>query len=263
MSQLVFDERTAAQLEVMYRKRDVLRRRQLVRDALKVRPGDRVLDVGCGPGFYAAELLEQVRPAGSVVGVDASAAMVATAARRCGGGGEAEFREGRATSLPVESESFECALSVQVLEYVEDVPAALAEIHRALRPGGRAVIWDIDWSTLSWYSAEPERMTRVLRAWDRHLAHPALPRTLAAALRRTGFREVRAEPHVFASVGFDPESYGAMMLTLVEGYVTGLGEEWPALAKAWGDEQRALAASGDYFFSVTQFCFSATRAGPG
>jgi ubiquinone/menaquinone biosynthesis C-methylase UbiE len=40
------------------------------------------------------------------------------------------------------------ALSVQVLEYVADIPTALAEMHRALRPGGRVVIWDVDWATV-------------------------------------------------------------------------------------------------------------------
>jgi hypothetical protein len=62
MSQLVFDEALAAQLETLYRTRDVLRRRRLVREALQAAPGNRVLDVGCGPGFYVAELLEQVGP---------------------------------------------------------------------------------------------------------------------------------------------------------------------------------------------------------
>ena len=62
MSQIVFDERIVAGLEVMYRTRDVLRRRQLVRDALQCAPGQRVIDIGCGPGFYAAELLEQLGP---------------------------------------------------------------------------------------------------------------------------------------------------------------------------------------------------------
>jgi ubiquinone/menaquinone biosynthesis C-methylase UbiE len=261
MSQLAFDERAAEQLEVMYRKRDVLRRRQLVRDALQLAPGQRVIDVGCGPGFYAAELLERIGPQGSVVGVDASPSMLAVAARRCAGKGRASFHEAHATSLPVASESFDRALSVQVLEYVADVPAALAEIHRVLRPGGRAVVWDVDWSTLSWHSEDPERMGRVLRAWDRHLAHPALPRKLGAALRAAGFVDVRAEPHVFATLELDSESYGSMALPLVEQYVAGLEDPGADVTKAWAQEQRELGARGEYFFAVTQFCFTATRAG--
>src|SRR5262245_27375779 len=136
MSQIAFDQRTAEQLERMYRTRDVVRRRRLVLDALEAAPGHRVIDIGCGPGFYAAELLDRVGPQGSIVGIDASAAMLAAAARRCGGRGSARFHEAQATSLPVESESFDRALSVQVLEYVADVPAALREIRRVLRPGG-------------------------------------------------------------------------------------------------------------------------------
>lgn len=259
MSQLAFDQRIVDQLEKMYRTRDVLRRRQLVRDALACAPGQRVIDVGCGPGFYAAELLEQVGPQGCVVGVDASAPMLAAAARRCEGRGRAEFHAAPATALPVPSGSFDRALSVQVLEYVADVPAALAEIQRVLRPGGRAVVWDVDWSTLSWHSRDPDRMARVLRAWDRHLTHPALPRTLAAMLCAAGFADVRAEPHAFATIALDPESYGGRSVALVEGFVAGLDAESGVLAKEWAAEQRELAARGEFFFSVTQFCFSARR----
>ena len=144
MSLFVFDERAAQQLEVMYRTRDVLRRRRLVREALAVEAGHRVLDVGCGPGFYAAELLAEVGANGAVVGVDTSAAMLAAAARRCEGLGDASFQEGSATSLVLEERGFDRVLCVQVLEHVANVPAALAELHRVLRPGGRALVWDVD-----------------------------------------------------------------------------------------------------------------------
>jgi SAM-dependent methyltransferase len=82
VGQLEFDRRLVERLERLYATRDVLRRRELVRAALGARPGDRVLDVGCGPGFYVTELLEAVGREGSVVGLDASADMLAVAARR-------------------------------------------------------------------------------------------------------------------------------------------------------------------------------------
>ena len=133
---LEFDERLAEQMEVVYRSRDVLRRRRLVYEALRAARGERILDVGCGPGFFVAELLDQVGDEGSVVGVDASPQMLAVAAHRSEGRPNVAFHEGDATALPVEDEGFDRALSVQVFEYVDDVEAGLRELHRVLRPGG-------------------------------------------------------------------------------------------------------------------------------
>jgi len=101
VSQLEFDQRLVERLERLYATRDVLRRREPVRAALDVRPGDRILDVGCGPGFYVTELLEAVGHEGSVVGVDSSADMLAVAAKRAAGHGNVEFHQADATSLPV------------------------------------------------------------------------------------------------------------------------------------------------------------------
>ena len=110
--------------------------------------------------------------------------MLALAAKRCEGRSNCGFHEGDATALPVGDGDFDRVLSVQVLEYVADIPAALAELRRVLRPGGRLLLWDVDWATVSWHSADPGRMDRILRAWDEHLTHPALPRALSARCAR-------------------------------------------------------------------------------
>ena len=102
MSQLVFDASLARQMETLYRTRDVRRRRALVGEALAAREGERILDVGCGPGFYVEELLDAVGPDGAVVGVDGSPQMLAAAAARCAGHPNVVFQQADATALPVQ-----------------------------------------------------------------------------------------------------------------------------------------------------------------
>jgi arsenite methyltransferase len=253
MAQLDFNEQMAAELEAVYSKRDILRRRALVHEALGAEPGDRVLDAGCGPGFYVAEILGRVGPEGSVVGVDASAPMLGLAAKRCEGHDNVSFHEGDVTALPVSDADFDRVLSVQVLEYVADIPAALAELLRVLRPGGRVVIWDVDWATVSWHTEHPERMQRLLRSWDEHLADPSLPRTLAARMREAGFEDVELEGHVFATDDVTDESYAGALLPLMADYV-GTDE-----AQEWAEEHRALQRRGESYFACIQFRFSGTR----
>jgi ubiquinone/menaquinone biosynthesis C-methylase UbiE len=261
VDRLAFDEETARQLEVLYQKRDLLRRRALVHEALEAQPGERILDAGCGPGFYVSELLERVGSEGSVTGVDESPEMLGVAAGRCEGHPNVSFGEGDITALPVEDGSFDRALSVQVLEYVPDTRAALRELHRALRPGGRVLIWDVDWTTVSWHSPGAEgRMERVLRAWDDHLSHPALPRTLAPAMRAAGFDQVRAEGHAFATADFTDESYGVATIPVIRSYVAGHPDVGPEEAAAWAAEQRELGERGQFFFACIQFGFTGVRA---
>jgi arsenite methyltransferase len=259
VSQLEFDRSLVERLEKLYATRDVLRRRELVRAALGARAGDRVLEVGCGPGFYVTELHELVAPDGSIVGVDVSADMLAVAAKRAEGRNNVVFHQADAASLPVEDASFDRALAVQVLEYVRDISAALSEMRRALRPGGRVLVWDVDWATVSWHANDEELMHRVLAAWDRHLTHPSLPRKLAPALREAGFEHVQMEPHPFATTQLIPDAYGGSLMPLLEQYVAEQGGMSQQEAKAWADEQRELGERGEFFFTVTQFCFTATR----
>ena len=254
MSQLVFDEDEARRMEAVYLIREAQVRRSQVREALAPQPGERILDVGCGPGFYCREFGEL---AGSMVGVDQSEAMVGLARRRCEALGNVDLRVADATALGVEDGGFDAAFSVQVFEYVPDTGAGLAELYRALRPGGRVLVWDTDWNTFVMQDDELTR--RVHRAWDEHLAHRSLPRTLARALRDAGFEDVRARAHPIASIELDPESYGGALMPFIAAYVPGHAGVSQADADAWVAAQRALAARGEYYFAVTQFCFTAVK----
>jgi arsenite methyltransferase len=170
-----------------------------------------------------------------------------------------QLDEAEATTLPVEDASFDAVVSVQVLEYVADVPAALAEMHRALRASGRLVVWDVDWATVSLRTTDPARTEGILRAWDGHLAHPSLPQTLTSQLRSAGFDDVGLEAHTFATNKFDPETYGGFLVPFIANFVADRDEISEDDVKAWETEQRELAERGEFFFACIQFCFTATR----
>jgi len=260
VTQLAFDEDVARQIEALYLTRDAARRRRLVREALGTHPGDRVLDVGCGPGFYCLEIADEVGPDGQVVGIDAAEPMLELARRRCEGHDNVAFKQGDILSLPVEDESFDRALCVQGLEYSDPATAALAEMSRTLRPGGRVVVWDIDWGTVAWHSSDPALTQQILKAWDQHLAHPSLPRSLASRLREAGFQKVEGTGHGFTTISnLDPTTYGAAIIPLIANYVTSNGLVDAEKVDAWVEDQQHLSSRGEFYFASVQLCFSAVK----
>jgi ubiquinone/menaquinone biosynthesis C-methylase UbiE len=111
-----------------------------VADAAGIQPGQQVLDVACGTGVLARTIADRVGAAG-VVGVDVNEGMLAVAKQKAP---EIEWRQGRAEALPFASASFDVVVSQFGLMFFEDRRAALQEMRRVLRPGGRLVVavWD-------------------------------------------------------------------------------------------------------------------------
>jgi ubiquinone/menaquinone biosynthesis C-methylase UbiE len=112
-------------------------------DAAGVTAGDRVLDVACGTGIVARTAAERTGPAGHVVGLDLNEAML-TVARRVRP--DLDWRQGDATSLPFPDGTFDVALCQSGLMFVPDPAAAVAELARVVRPGGRVAVQV--WSSL-------------------------------------------------------------------------------------------------------------------
>lgn len=128
----------------------VVQLRAWERDRLALRPGESLLDVGCGIGDVARSVAALVQPGGRVVGIDSSAAMLTVARARAEADGiDATFRVGDALAIDEPDASFDACRAERVLQWLPDMDAAIQEMLRILRPGGRLCLTDTDWRTFA------------------------------------------------------------------------------------------------------------------
>ena len=162
----------------------------------QLRPGMKLLDVGCGPGTITADLAALVSP-GHVVGLEYAPGILeqakATAVER-GVGDLIEFKTGDVHSLDFPDDTFDIVHAHQVLQHVGDPVRALSEMRRVCKPGGYVAARDGDYSAFFWF---PEY--RALDEWARiycevarsNGGEPNAGRHLKSWARRAGFAEER------------------------------------------------------------------------
>jgi arsenite methyltransferase len=128
----------------------------------ELRPGERVMDVGCGAGIDSLIAAKKVGPEGRVIGVDMTPSMLEKArqAAKQMGLANVEFKEGYGEALPVEDGWADVVLSNGVLNLMPDKAAALEEMSRVLKPSGRLQIGDI-----LVQKAVPESAKRKIDLW--------------------------------------------------------------------------------------------------
>jgi ubiquinone/menaquinone biosynthesis C-methylase UbiE len=119
--------------------------RERLRAALQPQPGDRVLEVGPGTGYYTLDVARCLSPAGRLDIFDLQQAMLDHTMRRAGERGLSNIvpTRGDARSLPYDDASFDAAYLVTVLGEIPDQGAALQELVRVLEPGGRLVVGEL------------------------------------------------------------------------------------------------------------------------
>ena len=224
---------------------------------LPAQPGERVLDVGSGPGFLVASLTDAVGPSGAVYGVDQSKLMNIVARDLTARQSWVSIVEGDALALPYADGWFDAAVSTQVYGYVADIPAALAELRRVMRRGGRVLVLDTDWDSVVWHAADRERHRRVMAAWEEHLVHPHLPCTLPGQLRGARFWIVRRSLISLFNPVYEQDTFSALIMEMIVGFVEGRQGLTGAEAGAWLADLRERGAEDSYLFSISRYYFLA------
>lgn len=148
-------------------------------ELLDLRSGDRVLELGFGAG-RAIELVAARAPNGQIAGIDISQEMVRSASRRNARAikaGQVILRQGDLSALPYPDSQFDKIFTIQTFYFWSDIPQALAEIFRVLKPGGKLVV------TLSTGTIDTAEATG-LEQYQHILEEQVLP-----AMRQLGFTQ--------------------------------------------------------------------------
>lgn len=196
-----FDEVAATYTEAHGDAVRLLRYRvALIREALRLQPTDRLLEIGCGPAQHLIALRAHCALG---AGLDLSAGMILRAEEHARGAGaaiELLVDDARQMRLVPEA-SFDAAFAVGALEHVPEKDRVFEQAFRILAPGGRLAVLTVNGEYI-WY----RRIARVLKLDTRHLSTDdfASAATLRALLERAGFKSIRCESWRFVPRGDTP-----------------------------------------------------------
>jgi ubiquinone/menaquinone biosynthesis C-methylase UbiE len=177
------------------------------RNQLEIRPGERLLDVGCGSGDAALALAADLGSTGEVVGIDVSDAMLRAARERsialtC----PSRFSIGDAMHLDEADAGFDVVRSERTLQWLPDPATAIAEMARVLRPGGRIGLIDTDWSTFTIDVLDAEVAAIVSEAMRVERNRPSqVGSRLVQLVRAAGFGDIAETSATHVWTAWDPD----------------------------------------------------------
>jgi ubiquinone/menaquinone biosynthesis C-methylase UbiE len=210
---------------------------------LNICAGHKVLDVGCGIGGATIPIGEINGPTGLAAGVDLSSAMIEHAMKRAANQPWIKFHIADACSVPYPDDFFDLARSERLFLYLPDRLAALKEMMRVVKPGGRVYVVDTDVDSTAIYSQNPaltRKMTSVVAA---SMPNPNSARELPALARKAGLKNLVIEVSAISSrYEFFLRSMASSLIKAAEIGVITQEEVRECL-----EEQAALHASGDFF----------------
>ena len=243
---LVKARELAERLEARGRAADEIDARNAYLDLLDIKAGERVLDVGCGSGVVTRAIAARVGGKGRVVGLDPSEALLSVAreiAEASDLGARIDFRAGSALQLPFADGSFDAAIAVTVLAHMPRGAAAIPELVRVVRPGGRVGAFDFD-ADMTIFTHPDRAMTRriVSAASDAVAVDGWIGRRLPALLIGAGLTDVRVRG--FFPIESDPDGFYVSQADRCAQAAWKSGAITDAERQRWLDEFRAEIARG-------------------
>lgn len=230
--------------------------RQTWLDFSGVRPGDRVLDVGCGTGVVARDLVELVGERGKVVGVDPSERLIEVAVRRMEEEGLRERIEFRCTdgaALPFPDGSFDLVVASAVFGHIPNGLEVLAEMVRVARPGATVVAFDHDIDMIVINAADRELTRRIVHAYcDRYFTSGWAGRELYAMFWEAALEEIQVLPLMHTSTQFEP--YWKRMVERLSTVAVKTGVVSEREAGVWRGDLERKGHEGRFFASRGYFC---------
>ena len=251
----------AARLERRARAADEVAARQAYLALIGLRPGDRLLDVGCGTGVVTRDAARRVAPGGRVVGIDPSPGFLAIArelAEREGLGELIEWRPGDVRALPFGDAEFDVVLAVTALSHVPGGGEAVPELVRVARPGGRVGIFDLDTDSL--IISHPDRATtrRIVAAHsDNGVIDGWLARRLPGLLQAVGCVDVQVR--AFTPLERDPSGFYGGVAERAAEIALQVGVVTEAECRRWLDALHAEQLAGRFLAGRTHLFVWGTR----
>jgi ubiquinone/menaquinone biosynthesis C-methylase UbiE len=227
---------------------------------LELESGQHVLDVGCGLGDDVVALAGQVGADGKVVGIDHSDTMIQQARdRHAAKELSIEFKLNDATQMTFADNIFDAARTDRVLQHIPNVQVALKEIVRVLKPGGRVVLSETDWDSLTLDVTDRE-VFRKIKAYhaDHNIQNGWMGRHLFGFLVELEMQDITAtsDTGVYTDYAF-MERWGVWHDAVQAAQDAGVISEQEAHSHLQDMEERAQA--GKHFFALTIFIVTATN----
>ncbi len=256
---LQFNEELQKALEMAYLTPDIAAARAEVIKILNVQAGESILDIGSGSGFLARDIAERVGPTGSTHGIDLAENMVEASRKLCDSQPWTNFQSGDAMSLPYPDASFDAVVSTQVYEYVPDLEGALSEFGRVMRPGGRGVIVDTDWSVPYWSATDTAIRDRIIDAFSEHCAQASVPMRLSGAIRSSNLEIKQITVLPLFNYNYDENAFSYWVPRMIGSFVLGRKGIEQKDIDAWVSGLDNLGKKGDYFFCINRYLFEVVK----